>query len=33
MDPKQRMSEIMDAMSQGRVGPLFDAMAEDVTWG
>jgi uncharacterized protein len=32
MDPKQRMWEIMGAMSQGRVGPLFDAMAEDVTW-
>jgi ketosteroid isomerase-like protein len=22
----------MDGMSQGRVAPLFDAMAEDVTW-
>jgi hypothetical protein len=22
----------MSSMSQGRVGPLFDAMAEDVTW-
>jgi hypothetical protein len=26
------MSEIMDAMAQGRIRPLFDAMAEDVTW-
>jgi ketosteroid isomerase-like protein len=32
MDHKQRMSEVMDAMSQGRVAPLFEAMAEDVTW-
>ena len=29
---KLRVQEVMDAMSQGRVGPLFDAMAEDVTW-
>ncbi|MDT5029396.1 MAG: uncharacterized protein QOE61_5822 [Micromonosporaceae bacterium] len=26
------MRDIMSSMSQGRVGPLFDAMAEDVTW-
>ena len=32
MGHKQRVREIMDATSQGRVGPLFDAMAEDVTW-
>ena len=32
MDIKQRVREVMVAMSQGRVGPLFDAMAEDVTW-
>ena len=32
MDIKQRVREIMDAMSHGRVGPLFDAMDEDVTW-
>jgi hypothetical protein len=32
MDHKRRVQEIMDAMSHGRVGPLFDAMAEDVTW-
>ena len=32
MDPKERMRDIMSSMSQGRVGPLFDAMAEDVTW-
>jgi uncharacterized protein len=32
MDLKVRVQEVMDAMSQGRVGPLFDAMAEDVTW-
>ncbi|MDX6233832.1 MAG: uncharacterized protein QOH68_2909 [Nocardioidaceae bacterium] len=32
MDHKVRVQEVMDAMSQGRVGPLFDAMAEDVTW-
>ena len=29
---KQRVRDVMVAMSQGRVGPLFDAMAEDVTW-
>ncbi len=32
MDNKLRAREVMDAMSQGRVGPLFDAMPEDVTW-
>jgi uncharacterized protein len=32
MGPKERMREIMNSMSQGRVGPLVDAMAEDVTW-
>jgi uncharacterized protein len=32
MDPKERMRDIMSSMSQGRVGPLLDAMAEDVTW-
>lgn len=32
MDPKKRVRDIMSSMSQGRVGPLFDAMAEDVTW-
>jgi ketosteroid isomerase-like protein len=32
MGPKQRMQDIMAAMSQGRVRPFFDAMAEDVTW-
>jgi uncharacterized protein len=32
MDPKERVRDIMSSMSQGRVGPLFDAMAEDVTW-
>ena len=32
MDNKQRVRELMDAMSQGRVAPLFEAMAEDVTW-
>lgn len=32
MDHKQRVQDAMDALSQGRVGPLFDAMAEDVTW-
>jgi ketosteroid isomerase-like protein len=32
MDHKQRVQKIMDAMSQGQVAPLFDAMAEDVTW-
>ena len=26
------MRDIMSSMSQGRVGPLFDAMAEDVSW-
>ncbi|HJX43331.1 MAG TPA: nuclear transport factor 2 family protein [Geodermatophilus sp.] len=28
----QRVRDVMVAMSQGRVGLLFDAMAEDVTW-
>jgi ketosteroid isomerase-like protein len=32
MDNKQRAREVMVAMSQGRVGPLLEAMAEDVTW-
>jgi ketosteroid isomerase-like protein len=31
MDHKRRVQEIMDAMSHGRVGAFFDAMAEDVT--
>jgi uncharacterized protein len=32
MDHKQRVQEIMGAMSRGRVAPLFEAMAEDLTW-
>ena len=32
MDNKQRVQHVMGAMSQGRVGPLFETMAEDVTW-
>jgi len=32
MNPKQRVEEIMRSMSEGRVRPLFDAMADDVTW-
>ena len=32
MDHKSRVQEAMSAMSQGRTGPLFDLMAEDVTW-
>jgi ketosteroid isomerase-like protein len=32
MDHRLRAQEVMDAMSQGRVGLLFDAMADDVTW-
>jgi uncharacterized protein len=32
MDNKQRAREVMDAMSQGRVAPLFDAMADGVMW-
>jgi ketosteroid isomerase-like protein len=32
MDLKQRVQEVMGAMSQGRVAPLFEALAEDVTW-
>ena len=32
MDHKQRVLEVMGAMSQGRVAPLLEAMAEDVTW-
>jgi uncharacterized protein len=29
---KERTREIMGAMTQGQVGPLFAAMADDVTW-
>ena len=29
---KQRVQDVMSAMSHGRVGPLLEAMAEDVTW-
>lgn len=32
MGPKERTQDIMNSLSQGRVRPLFDAMAEDVTW-
>jgi ketosteroid isomerase-like protein len=32
VDHKSRVQNIMDAMSQGHVAPLFDAMAVDVTW-
>jgi uncharacterized protein len=32
MDDKQRVREVMAAISQGRVAPLFDAMADDITW-
>jgi len=32
VDLKRRVRDIMDAMSQGRVRPLFDAMADEVTW-
>jgi hypothetical protein len=32
VDYRARVENIMRAMAQGRVGPLFDAMAEDVTW-
>jgi ketosteroid isomerase-like protein len=32
MDHRQRVQDLMGAMAQGRVGPLFEAMAEDVTW-
>ncbi len=32
VDGKNRVSDIMSAMSEGRVRPLFYAMAEDVTW-
>src|ERR1044071_593413 len=32
MDPKKRTWEIMSAMSQGRVGPRVDAMAEGIAW-
>jgi len=31
MDHNQRVQEIMRAMSQGRVAPLLEAMAEEVT--
>lgn len=32
MNHKQRVRDIMEAMSEGRIRPLFDAMAKDVTW-
>jgi ketosteroid isomerase-like protein len=32
MDNKHLVREIMDAMEHGRVAPLLEAMAEDVTW-
>ncbi|WP_322936701.1 nuclear transport factor 2 family protein [Nocardioides bizhenqiangii] len=32
MDHKQRVLEAMGAMAEGRVAPLLEAMAEDVTW-
>jgi ketosteroid isomerase-like protein len=32
MDHRQRVQEVMGAMSQSRVAPLFEAMADDVTW-
>lgn len=32
MDHKRIVQDVMGAMAQGRVRPLFDAMAEDVTW-
>jgi uncharacterized protein len=32
VDHRARVEDIMNAMAQGRVRPLFDAMAEDVTW-
>lgn len=32
MDPKQRTQMIMDAMADGNLRPLFDAMSDDVTW-
>ena len=32
MDHKRLVRDAMEAMAQGRVRPLFDAMAEDVTW-
>jgi ketosteroid isomerase-like protein len=32
MDPKQRVTDLMAQMAQGRLRPFFDAMAEDVTW-
>src|SRR5215208_3939207 len=32
VDNRARVENIMRAIAQGRAGPLFDAMAEDVTW-
>ena len=32
VDHRARVEDIMSAMAEGRVRPLFDAMAEDVTW-
>jgi ketosteroid isomerase-like protein len=32
MDNRQLMREVMEAMAAGTLQPLFDAMADDVTW-
>jgi uncharacterized protein len=32
MDHKAWVQDVMGAMAQGRVRPLFDTMADDVTW-
>jgi hypothetical protein len=32
VDHRARVENIMRAMAQGRVRPLFDALADDVTW-
>jgi ketosteroid isomerase-like protein len=32
MNHKVRVQEVMEAMSQGRIGPPFDLMADAVTW-
>jgi ketosteroid isomerase-like protein len=32
MNDKQRVQSLMDALAGGDLQPLFDAMADDVTW-
>ena len=32
MENKERVQQVMDAMARADLGPLFDAMADDVSW-